>query len=151
LKLNTLFNSSYKSIKKMKKLKLNLLVIFMVTSFTMVNSQEKVTDQEALLAGTTLDTELIRSKDSTKKNTINSSDKKAQKVNFNGINYYVIDGLWHTKFKNKFILKQAPKGARLDFIPKGGKLVTMGGKKYYKKNGVFYKKVKGGFYEVARP
>ncbi len=135
----------------MKKLKLSLLVIFTVTAFTMINSQEKVTSQEALLAGTTLDTELIRSKDSTKKNTINSSDKKAQKINFKGINYYVIDGLWHTKFKNKFILKQAPKGAKLNFIPKGGKLVTMGGKKYYKSNGVFYKKVKGGFYEVARP
>lgn len=136
----------------MKKLKISLLVLFSIGTFTMVSSQEKVTSQEELLARTTSDTELIRSKkDSTKKNTINSSDRKAQKVNFSGIDYYVIDGLWHTKFKNKFVLKQAPKGARLFFIPKGGKLVTMGGKNYYKKNGVFYKKVKDDFYEVARP
>ena len=143
--------------KPMKKLKLSLLLIFTASAFSIASGQEKnAKSQEALLAGTTSDTELVRGKDSTKKNTpskntINSSEKKAQKVKFDGIDYYVIDGIWHTKFKNKYILKQAPKGVKLNFIPKGGKMVTMGGKKYYKSNGVFYKKLKGGFYEVVRP
>ena len=137
----------------MRKLKLSLLLICTITAFTMINGQEKVESQEALLVQNNT---LVTGNDTVKngvnaKNTINSSDKKAKKVNFDGIDYYVIDGIWYTKFKNKFILKKAPKGAKLTFIPKGGKIVTMGGKKYYKSNGVFYKKVKGGFYEVARP
>ena len=99
---------------------------------------------------------IIERKDSTKKiastkSTINTSARKAQKVNHNGIDYYIIDGIWHTKFKKKYILRQPPKGARLNFVPEGGKTVTMGGKKYYKSNGIFYKKLKEGSYEVVRP
>ncbi|MCF6348130.1 MAG: hypothetical protein L3J20_07515 [Flavobacteriaceae bacterium] len=89
--------------------------------------------------------------DSTEKATINKSEKKVSEITYDGINYYVINGIWHIKFKNKLVLRQAPKGARITFLPKDGKMVTMGGKKYYKSNGVFYKKLKESIYEVARP
>lgn len=85
------------------------------------------------------------------KATINNSDKKAIEIQYDGINYYVIDGLWHTKFKNRLILRQPPKGLRIKFLPKNGKNVVMGGKKYYKCKGIFYKKIKKGLYEIAKP
>ena len=54
--------------------------------------------------------------------------------------------------KNKYVLRQAPKGAKIKFLPQGGKPVIMGGVKYYKCKGVFYKKNKtDDLYEVARP
>ncbi len=114
---------------KMKKLKLiaTLLVIFI--SFTNVNAQI----------------------DSTEKATINKSEKEISEITHDGINYYVINGIWYIKFKNKLVLRQAPKGAKITFLPENGKMVTMGGKKYYKSNGVFYKQLKDSMYEVIRP
>ena len=130
------------------------------SAFTIVGAQEKIKDQKSTsINSTSLTLKSNKPEDrigtitkvnSTKK-TINISEKTAQKVTFEGIDYYVIEGIWHTKFKNRYVLHKAPKGARLHFIPKGGKTVTMGGRKYYKYNNVFYKKIKGGFYEVVRP
>ena len=114
---------------KMKKLKLFAALLIAFISFTNVNAQ----------------------KDSIEKETINKSEKKVSEITHDGINYYVINGIWHIKFKNKLVLRRAPKGAKITFLPKDGKMVTMGGKKYYKSNGVFYKKLKGSIYEVARP
>lgn len=85
------------------------------------------------------------------KKTIKVTEKKERKVVHKNITYYVIDGMWHTKMKNRYILKTAPEGAKTDFIPEGGKLVTLAGKKYYKCRGVFYKKLKNGIYEIERP
>ncbi len=85
------------------------------------------------------------------KKTIKVTEKKEKVVNHKGITYYVIDGMWHTKMKNRYVLKTAPDGAQTDFIPEGGKLVTLAGKKYYKCRGVFYKKLKNGRYEIERP
>lgn len=85
------------------------------------------------------------------KKTIKVTKKKEQKVLHKGITYYVIDGMWHTKMKNRYVLKTAPEGAKTDFIPTGGKLVTLAGKEYYKCRGVFYKKLKTGLYEIERP
>ena len=64
---------------------------------------------------------------------------------------YIIDGIWYSKFKKRYVLKQAPKGAIINFTPKDGKMVIMGGKKYYKCKGVFYKKTKDSLYEVTSP
>ena len=83
------------------------------------------------------------------KETIKHTEKQETITEHDGITYYVIDGLWHTKMKNKYVLKTAPKGAKLKFLPKNGKLVTMAGKKYYKYRGVFYKKG-NDYYEVVR-
>jgi len=86
-----------------------------------------------------------------RKKTIKVTEKKEKIVKHEGITYYVIDGMWHTKMKNRYVLKTAPKGAKTDFIPEGGKVVTLAGKKYYKCRGVFYKKIPGGLYEIERP
>ncbi len=83
------------------------------------------------------------------KETIKHTEKKENIAKHDGITYYVIDGLWHTKMKNKYVLKPAPKGAKITFLPEGGKIVSMAGKKYYKCRGVFYKKGKD-HYEVVR-
>ncbi|MDJ0646809.1 MAG: hypothetical protein QNJ57_12575 [Flavobacteriaceae bacterium] len=85
------------------------------------------------------------------KKTIKVTEKKEKIVVHKGVTYYVIDGMWHTKMKNRYILKTAPDGAKIDFIPDGGKLVTLAGKKYYKCRGVFYKRLKDGTYEIERP
>lgn len=86
-----------------------------------------------------------------RKKTIKITEKKEKLVKHEGVTYYVIDGMWHTKMKNRYVLKTAPKGAKTDFIPEGGKLVTLAGKKYYKCRGVFYKKLPSGQYEIERP
>ena len=86
-----------------------------------------------------------------KKATINSTDRQIEKTTHDGIDYYIIDGIWYSKFKKRYVLKQAPKGAIINFTPKDGKMVIMGGKKYYKCKGVFYKKTKDSLYEVTSP
>ena len=114
---------------KMNKLKLMAALLVAFISFTSVNAQV----------------------DSTEKATINKSEKEISEIKHDGINYYVINGIWYIKFKNKLVLRRAPKGAKITFLPKDGKMVTMGGKKYYKSNGIFYKKLKGSMYEVTSP
>lgn len=85
------------------------------------------------------------------KATIMVTQKKDEKIVVHkGITYYVIEGLWHTKIKNKYTFRSAPKGAVLKELPLGGENVKMAGKIYYKCKGVFYKKV-GKVYQVARP
>jgi hypothetical protein len=136
-----------------------LLIIFMM--FSIIHAQDTIKGQETLRPLQKPNASLPENKiDKSKpiksqyvvKSTINSSDKKIKKINFDGINYFIIDGVWYTRFKNKYVLKQAPKGARLSFIPKGGKMVTMGGVNYYKCKGIFYKKSSSpGIYVVARP
>jgi len=127
----------------MKKLKLSIFLLLTLTTFSVVNAQEKVNNEG--------DRVINEKSKSSSKQTINISDKKPQKISYDGLDYYIIEGIWHIKFKNKLILRQAPKGAKISFLPKNGKTVVMGGKKYYKSNGVFYKTAKGGLYEVTRP
>ena len=124
----------------MKKIKLSLLFLFVFMAFNVANAQDTTENQAK------------NKKISSTKSTINSSDKKAKKIKFKDIDYYVIEGMWYTKLKNKYVLRQAPKGAKIKFLPQGGKPVTMGGVKYYKCKGVFYKKNRtDDLYEVARP
>lgn len=86
-----------------------------------------------------------------KKPTINSSEKKPEKITHKEIDYYIIDGVWYAKINKRFVLRQAPKGAILKELPNGTQKATLGGIKYQKLNGVFYKKRKDGLYEVVRP
>lgn len=124
----------------MKKLKIGLLLILAFTAINVASAQENNKQDE------------IKEIADGKKSTINSSEKKAKKIKFKNIEYYVIDGMWHTKLKNKYVLRKAPKGAKLDFLPEGGVSVIMGGVRYYKCKGVFYKKNRNDdLYEVARP
>jgi len=115
----------------MKKLQLIAVLAFAILSFNSLNAQSKT--------------------DTTKKATINSSEKQPEKITHKNVDYYIIDGVWYAKIKKRFVLRTAPKGAKLKNLPKGGENVVMGGVKYYKYHGVFYKKAKGGGYEVARP
>jgi len=124
----------------MRKLKLGLMLIFMFTAFNITNAQD------------TTENKVSAQKINSAKSTINSSEKEAKNIKFDDIDYYVIEGMWYTKLKNKYVLREAPKGAKIDFLPQGGKPVVMGGVRYYKCKGVFYKKNKtDDLYEVARP
>lgn len=116
----------------MKKLQIITVLAFAMLSFNSIYAQSNT------------DT-------TTKKATINSSEKTPEKITFKNIDYYIIDGVWYAKIKKRFVLRTAPKGAKLKNLPKGGENVVMAGIKYYKLNGVFYKKSKGGGYEVGRP
>ncbi|MCK0130898.1 hypothetical protein MWU59_05215 [Flavobacteriaceae bacterium F08102] len=83
--------------------------------------------------------------------TINTTDKESEIVIHKDLEYHIIDGIWYLKSNEKLILRKAPKGARLKRLPKGGEYIVLGGKKYYRLNGVFYKKIKKDLFEVARP
>ncbi len=116
----------------MKKLKFIAVLAFAMLSLNSINAQSKTAT-------------------TTKKATINSSEKEPEKITHKNIDYYIIDGIWYAKINKRFVLRTAPKGAKLKNLPKGGENVVMGGIKYYKFNNVFYKKIKDGMYEVARP
>lgn len=118
----------------MKKLKLSLLLLLGIGVLNMAYAQEKENPGKV-----------------EPKSTINATDKTPKKIVHENIDYYVIDGIWYGKFKNKYVLRQAPEGAILDFLPKNGEAVTLTGKQYYKCKGVFYAKTQDGKYEVARP
>jgi len=79
-----------------------------------------------------------------------SSDKEIKEIVHKGITYYVFNSTWHTKMKNRYVLRNAPKGAKIDFKPDGGEYVTMHGRKYYRCRGIFYKELKDNIYEVVR-
>lgn len=103
-----------------------------------------------ILGVLTMSTSAIQAQ-STAPGTIQTEEKKVEKVTHKEMEYHIIDGIWYLKVKERYILKRAPKGAKLKHLPKEGENVVMGGKKYYKLNGVFYKKIKSGLWEVARP
>lgn len=121
--------------KNMKKLQFTLLLLF-AFAFS----------QQSIAQHTTAQNKEVRNK-----GTINASDKTATVITHNDLKYYVIDGIWYGKFKNKYVLRQAPEGARIDYLPQDGEMVTITGINYYKCKGVFYKKIKKDLYEVARP
>ncbi len=85
-----------------------------------------------------------------KKPTINSSKKEPGEFKYKGVNYFIIDGIWYAKYKKRYVFVKAPLGALVPFTPGKGAMVTMGGKKYYKCNGIFYKKLKPDLFEVVR-
>ena len=116
----------------MKRLMISLVVIAVFLISNSVNAQK------------------IASKEKTTTKTIRSSEKEIKQLVHKGITYYIFNGTWHTKMKNRYVLRNAPKGAKISFIPDGGEFVTMHGKKYYKCNGIFYKQQKDSLYEVVR-
>lgn len=115
----------------MKKLQLIAILGIAMLSMNSANSQSDV--------------------ETSKKETINSSEKAPEKITHKEIDYYIIDGVWYAKINKRFVLRTAPKGAQLKSLPKGGKNVVLGGITYYKFQSVFYKKIKDNMYEVARP
>lgn len=117
----------------MKRLMLSLIVIVAITTSNNILAQEVAN----------------KIKTQTSK-TIQSSDKEINEVLYKGIRYYVFNSTWHTKMKNRYVLKNAPKGAKISFKPEGGEYVTMHGKKYYKCRGIFYKEHKDTIFEVVR-
>lgn len=117
----------------MKRFMLSLIVIVAITTSNNIWAQDIAN----------------KTKDTTSK-TIKSSDVVITEVNYKGITYYIFNSTWHTKMKNRYVLRNAPKGAKIDFKPKGGEYVNMHGKKYYKCKGIFYKEYKDSIFEVVR-
>lgn len=117
----------------MKKLILSLLVVNVFIFSNTINAQ-KLSD---------------KTKSATTK-TIRTDKEEIKLIEHNGVTYYIINSTWHTKMKNRYVLRNAPKGARIDFKPKGGEYIIMGGKKYYKCKGIFYKQHKDSIFEVVR-
>lgn len=145
----------------MSKLKFNTILFFTLASICVVRGQEKIENQTASLKQSNTKIAFKNNKGEDRihdskitdssKTTINTTAKQIHHIKFDGINYYIIDGIWYTKFKNKLTLRRAPKGANIPFLPKNSKIEIMGGIKYYKANGVFYKRINNNLYEVARP
>ena len=86
----------------------------------------------------------------TSRETIHTTKKQIKEVTYQGITYYIFNSTWHTKLKNRYVFRNPPKGAKIDFRPLGGEYVIMHGKKYYKCGGIFYKELKDSIYEVVR-
>ena len=72
----------------MKKIKLGLLLIIILTAFNVTQAQD------------TSKNNVSAKKINSTKSTINSSEKKAKNIKFDNIDYYVIEGMWYTKLKN---------------------------------------------------
>ena len=116
----------------MKRLMISLVILVVFIVSNTVNAQE------------------IAAKDTTERKTIRTSEKEIKEIVYEGITYFIIDGTWHTKIRSRYVLRNAPKGAKINFKPGGGEYVTMGGKKFYKCKGIFYKEQKDNIYEVVR-
>lgn len=130
-RLSIFLNLHTKKEKEMKKLQFIAALAVVLLSFSTINAQSNA--------------------DTSKKATINSSEKTPEKITFKDVDYYIIDGVWYAKINKRFVLRTAPKGAKLKNLPKGCETKVLGGIKYYTLKGVFYKKLKNGMYEVARP
>lgn len=115
----------------MKKIKIVLVLFIALSTFNTIQAQTS-TKKKA-------------------KETIIVTDKHKKVVTHNSITYYIFDGMWHTKLKNKYVLRTAPKGAITNFLPTGGEQIKIAGKKYYKCKGVFYKTLGNNRYQVAKP
>ena len=117
----------------MKKLILSLTVVSVFIFSNAINAQ-KISNKTK----------------STTTKTIQTDDETIKLVEYKGVTYYIFNSTWHTKMKNRYVLRNAPKGAKIDFKPEGGEFIIMGGKKYYKCKGIFYKQNKDSIYEVVR-
>ncbi len=104
----------------------------------------------AVVSSNTITAQKIADSNKISTKTIDTSSKEIKEIQHKGINYYVFNGTWHTKMKNRFVLRNPPKGAKITFRPEGGEYVTMHGKRYYRCKGIFYKELKDNSYEVVR-
>lgn len=66
-----------------------------------------------------------------------------------GVIFYYAKGVWYKPYGRRYMVCRAPIGIRINYIPKGYKIVRAKGKKYYACNGIWYTK-KRGFYTVVR-
>lgn len=66
-----------------------------------------------------------------------------------GVNFYYAKGVWYKTSGRRYVVCRAPIGIRVNYIPRGYKIVRIKGKKYYTYNGIWYTK-KRGFYTVVR-
>lgn len=93
----------------------------------------------------------------------NESEKGAKKVKvrkdrdhkimiqYNHVNYVIIEGNWFEEKGENRKKVTAPIGAKIQQLPKNGEFISQSGNDYYLCKGVYYKKLKGGIYEVANP
>ena len=102
----------------------------------------------AMAFSSTISAQKVADSNTTK--TIVTAEKVIKKTEYKGITYYIFNGTWHTKMKNRYVLRNAPKGAKITFKPEGGEFVTMHGKKYYHCKGIYYREIKDSLYEVVR-
>ena len=104
----------------------------------------------AFASSNTITAQKVADTNKTSTKTIGTAKKEIKELVHKGVTYYIFNGTWHTKMKNRYVLRNAPKGAQIDFKPEGGEYVKMHGKKYYHCKGIFYKEIKDGLYEVVR-
>ena len=80
--------------------------------------------------------------------TVVTTVHKPRIYNYHGITYRFAAGVWYKPFGRRYIVCAAPVGIRINRLPRGHKVVYVHGKRFYKFNGVYYKK-RGRGYRVV--
>ena len=57
----------------------------------------------AFVSSNTISAQKIADSNKTSTKTIDTSSKEIKEIEYKGINYYVFNGTWHTKMKNRFV------------------------------------------------
>lgn len=69
-------------------------------------------------------------------------------VHHQGVRYHFSNGIWYRPMGPRFVVTAAPVGIKVRFLPRGYRIVRINGRKYYRYNGVIYKR-SGRFYKVV--
>ena len=56
-----------------------------------------------------------------------------------GVKYWLSDGVYYRKKGERYIVVEAPKGAKMRHLPNGAVLVKRNGKQYFRHAGVYYR------------
>lgn len=72
--------------------------------------------------------------------TVVTTVHKPRIYKFHGIKYRFAAGVWYKPYGRKYVVCAAPVGISISVLPRGHKIVYVRGKRYYKFNGVYYKK-----------
>lgn len=64
------------------------------------------------------------------------------------VSYRFADGVWYRPQGNSFVVCAAPVGIRVRSLPRGRRIVRIGGRKLYRYRGVHYQRIGGAFVVV---
>lgn len=83
-----------------------------------------------------------------KKGTVVTTIHKPKVYKYGGIKYRFAAGIWYKPYGRRYVVCAAPAGIKINILPRGHKIVYVRGKRYYKYNGIYYKK-RGRGYKVV--
>ena len=80
--------------------------------------------------------------------TVVTTVHKPKIYKYHGITYRLAAGVWYKPLGRRYVVCAPPVGIKVNILPRGHKMVYVRGKRYYKFNGIYYKK-RGRGYKVV--